>query len=217
MYAFSESAPSTSLPSRSAFVNPTRSSSRKGKLKADAVGVDDGYRPYVVFFCLSWFQKKKKKPEPQPVVYDDEFDGDDEEEENVPVVVPPPSLRVQHEEIELKPMASQSQPEAGPSRLAPHMGDVFLSKVRLGTDIKIICSRHVSQSSIRVVTMSPQLFNSYGISGIQDAVVNLRSSKKSFTDKALLETYGVDSRHDSQPGITDERHHHQTEPHHFHA
>ncbi|KAG1731665.1 hypothetical protein EDD22DRAFT_973888 [Suillus occidentalis] len=60
--------------------------------------------------------KKKKKPEPQPVVYDDEFDGDDEEEENVPVTVPPP--RVQHEEIELKPMASQSQPEAGPSRLA---------------------------------------------------------------------------------------------------
>ncbi|KAG1730643.1 hypothetical protein EDD22DRAFT_852977 [Suillus occidentalis] len=131
------SAPSASLPSRSAFVNPTRSSSAKGKQKArepkrkpvqvvdvplgqatyaDAVGVDDGYRPYVFFFCLSWFQKKKKKPEPQPVIYDDEFDGDDDEEENVPVAVPPP--RVQHEEIELKIMPSQPQPEAGPSRLA---------------------------------------------------------------------------------------------------
>ncbi|KAG2745630.1 tricorn protease domain 2-containing protein [Suillus brevipes Sb2] len=134
-----ESAPSASLPRRSAFVNPTRSSSGKGKQKArepkrkpvkvvnvplgqatyaDAVGVDDGYRPYVVFFCLSWFQKKKKKPEPQPVVYDDEFDGDDDEEdENVPVPVTTPP-RVQHEEFELKPMASQSQPEAGPSCLA---------------------------------------------------------------------------------------------------
>ncbi|KAG2738543.1 hypothetical protein P692DRAFT_201812036 [Suillus brevipes Sb2] len=66
----------------------------------------------------TWFQKKKKKPEPQPVVYDDEFDGDDdEEEENVPVPVTTPP-RVQHEEIELKPMAGQAQPEAGPSRLA---------------------------------------------------------------------------------------------------
>ncbi|KAG1762206.1 hypothetical protein EDD22DRAFT_970166 [Suillus occidentalis] len=135
-----ESAPSTSLPSRSAFVNPTRSSSANGKQKAreptqkpikavdvplgqvtypDAVGVDDGYRPYVVFFCLSWFQKKKK-PEPQPVVYDDEVDGDDDEEEKtapVAVSVPP---RVQHEEIELKTLGSQSQSqsEAGPSRLA---------------------------------------------------------------------------------------------------
>ncbi|KAG1732538.1 hypothetical protein EDD22DRAFT_852719 [Suillus occidentalis] len=116
----------TSLPGGNAFFNPTHSSSAKGKQKvrepkrrpirfanvplgqatyADAVGVDDGYRPYVVFFCLSWFQKKKKKPEPQPVVYDDEFDGDDEEEEN-------------HEEIELKTFAGQAQPEAGPSRLA---------------------------------------------------------------------------------------------------
>ncbi|KIK34868.1 hypothetical protein CY34DRAFT_612311 [Suillus luteus UH-Slu-Lm8-n1] len=133
-----ESAPSTSLPSHSAFVNPTRFSSGKGKQKvrepkrkpvqvvnvplgqatyADAVGVDDGYRPYVVFFWLSWFQKKKKKPEPQPVVYDDEFDGDDEEDETVPVPVAVPP-RVQHEEIELQTLASQSQPEAGPSRLA---------------------------------------------------------------------------------------------------
>jgi hypothetical protein len=29
-----------------------------------------------------------------------------------------PPLRVQHEEIELKTLSSQSQPEAGPSRLA---------------------------------------------------------------------------------------------------
>ncbi|KIK32980.1 hypothetical protein CY34DRAFT_813935 [Suillus luteus UH-Slu-Lm8-n1] len=134
-----ESAPSTSLPGGSAFFNPTQSSSANGKPKArepkqkpiqvvdvplgqvtyaDAVGVDDGYRPYVVFFCLSWFQKKEKKPKPQPV-YDDEFDNDDEEEENVPVPVAVPP-RVQHEEIELKTLGSQSQsqPEAGPSRLA---------------------------------------------------------------------------------------------------
>ncbi|KAG1728195.1 hypothetical protein EDD22DRAFT_1054191 [Suillus occidentalis] len=87
-----ESTPSTPLPSRSAFVNPTWSSSGKGKQK-----------------------KKKKNSEPQPVVYDDEFDSDNDEEENVPAAIPPP--RVQHEEIELKPMASQSQPEAGPSHL----------------------------------------------------------------------------------------------------
>ncbi|KAG2752518.1 hypothetical protein P692DRAFT_201803091 [Suillus brevipes Sb2] len=82
----------------------------------DAVGIDDGYRPYVVFFCLSWFQKKKK-PQPQPVVYDDEFDGDDDEEEEnvpVPVAVPP---RVP-EEVELQTFADQAQPEAGPSRPA---------------------------------------------------------------------------------------------------
>ncbi|KAG1859342.1 hypothetical protein DFJ58DRAFT_840207 [Suillus subalutaceus] len=84
--------------------------------QADVVGVDDGWRPFILFFCLSWFQKKEKKQEPRPV-YDDELE-DDEEEENAldPVALPPP--RVQHEEIELKPIASQSQPEAGPSRLA---------------------------------------------------------------------------------------------------
>ncbi|KAG1760174.1 WD40-repeat-containing domain protein [Suillus occidentalis] len=134
-----ESTPSTSLPGRSAFVNPTRSSSGKGKQKvrepkrkpikvvdvplgqatyADAVGVDDGYRPYVVFFCLSWFQKKKKKPEPQPVVYDDEVDGDDEEESTPVAVSVPPRVQPEHEEVELKTLASEVQPEAGPSRLA---------------------------------------------------------------------------------------------------
>ncbi|KAG1859343.1 hypothetical protein DFJ58DRAFT_840209 [Suillus subalutaceus] len=63
----------------------------------------------------SWFQKKEKKQEPRPV-YDDELE-DDEEEENVigPVALAPP--RVQHEEIELKTIASQPQPEAGPSPL----------------------------------------------------------------------------------------------------
>jgi hypothetical protein len=52
--------------------------------------VDDGIQPFVLFFCLSWFQKKEKKQEPRPV-YDDELD-DDEEEENVvdPVAMPPP-------------------------------------------------------------------------------------------------------------------------------
>ncbi|KAG1771411.1 hypothetical protein EDD22DRAFT_842660 [Suillus occidentalis] len=52
---------------------------------ADVVGVDDGERPYVLFFCLRWFQKKKKKEVPQPV-YDDELE-DDEEEENLPFVI----------------------------------------------------------------------------------------------------------------------------------
>ncbi|KAG1807274.1 uncharacterized protein BJ212DRAFT_756172 [Suillus subaureus] len=132
-----ESTASTPLPGGRAFFNPIRSSSDKGKQNGrepkrkavkvvdvplgqatygDVIGVDDGIRPYVLFFCLSWFQKKEKKPEPRPV-YDDELE-DDEEEENVlcPVAVPPP--RVQHEEIELKTIASQAQSEAGPSRLA---------------------------------------------------------------------------------------------------
>ncbi|KIK36079.1 hypothetical protein CY34DRAFT_811581 [Suillus luteus UH-Slu-Lm8-n1] len=76
---------------------------------ADVVGVDDGERPYVFFFCLSWFQKKKKKEVPQPPVYDDELE-DNEEDEIVldPIAVPPPG--VQHEEIEMKIMTSQSQP-----------------------------------------------------------------------------------------------------------
>jgi hypothetical protein len=53
------------------------------------VGVDDGVRPFVLFFCLSWFQKKEKKQEPRPV-YDDEVDDDDEEENALdPVAVPP--------------------------------------------------------------------------------------------------------------------------------
>ncbi|KAG1722414.1 hypothetical protein EDB19DRAFT_2044050 [Suillus lakei] len=77
--------PSTPLPSGRAFFNPIQSSSGKGKQKArepkrkivkvvdvplgqatyaDVVGVDDGTRPCVLFFCLSWFQKKEKKLDP---------------------------------------------------------------------------------------------------------------------------------------------------------
>ncbi|KAG2754807.1 hypothetical protein P692DRAFT_201801422 [Suillus brevipes Sb2] len=82
---------------------------------ADVVGVDDGERPYVLFFCLSWFQKKKKKEVPQPPVYDDELEDDEEEDVPDPAAVPPP--RVQHEDIEMKTLASQLQPEAGPSAL----------------------------------------------------------------------------------------------------
>ncbi|KAG1735176.1 hypothetical protein EDB19DRAFT_2026255 [Suillus lakei] len=85
----------------------------------DVVGVDDGTRPYVLFFCLSWFQKKKKKPDPPRPVYDDELE-DDESEEGIPNV-PIPTIHVepaQQQDIELNPMTSQSQPEAGPSRLA---------------------------------------------------------------------------------------------------
>lgn len=85
----------------------------------DVVGVDDGTRPYTLFFCLSWFQKKKKKPDPPRPVYDDELE-DDESEEGIPNV-PIPTIRVEsapQQEMALKRVASQSQPEAGPSRLA---------------------------------------------------------------------------------------------------
>ncbi|KAG1727535.1 WD40-repeat-containing domain protein [Suillus lakei] len=64
-------------------------------------------------------QKKKKKPDPPRPIYDDELE-DDESEEGI-IGVPIPTIQVQsaqHEEIELKLMTSQSQPEAGPSRLA---------------------------------------------------------------------------------------------------
>ncbi|KAG1860359.1 hypothetical protein F4604DRAFT_1957798 [Suillus subluteus] len=105
-----DSSPSTPLPGGRAFVNSIQSPSDKGKKNArkpkqkpvkvvdvplgqatyaDVTGVDDGTRPWVLFFCLSWFQTKEKKQEP-PTVYDDELE-DDEEEENVldPVAVPP--------------------------------------------------------------------------------------------------------------------------------
>ncbi|KAG1872183.1 hypothetical protein F4604DRAFT_1904151 [Suillus subluteus] len=76
-----ESSPSTPLPGGRVFFNSIRSSLDKWKQKADdVIGVDDGTQPHVLFFCLSWFQKKEKK--------------------------------VQHEGIELKTLASQSQPVA---------------------------------------------------------------------------------------------------------
>ncbi|KAG1870948.1 WD40-repeat-containing domain protein [Suillus tomentosus] len=129
------SPPSTPFPGARAFFNHVRSPSDKGKQKArepkgtavkvvdiplgqaadaDVVGVDDGQRPYVLFFCLSWFQKKEKKPEPRPL-YDDELEDDETDEDVLDTVALPP--RDQHEEIELKTMISQSQLEAGPSRL----------------------------------------------------------------------------------------------------
>ncbi|KAG2055093.1 WD40 repeat-like protein [Suillus hirtellus] len=129
------SPPSTPFPGSRALFNHVRSPSDKGKQKAceqkgttvkvvdvplgqaayaDVVGVDDGKRPYVLFFCLSWFQKKEKKPEPRPV-YDDELEDDETDEDVLDTVALPP--RDQHEEIELKTMISQSQLEAGPSRL----------------------------------------------------------------------------------------------------
>lgn len=82
--------------------------------KADVVGVDDGQRPYMLFFCLSWFQKKEKKREPRPV-YDDKLEDDEKDKDVLDAVALPP--RDQHEDIELKTMISQSQLEAGPSRL----------------------------------------------------------------------------------------------------
>jgi hypothetical protein len=86
----------------------------------DVVGVDDGIRPYVLFFCLSWFQKKKKKPEPPRQLYDDElYDSESEHAVDIPI----PTTRTQidtDKKTKLTPMSFfQSQPEAGPSRLAP--------------------------------------------------------------------------------------------------
>ncbi|KAG2066084.1 hypothetical protein BDR04DRAFT_1234206 [Suillus decipiens] len=105
-----ECSPSTSLPRGRTFFHPIQSPSNKGKQKArepkrksvrvvdvplgqatygDEVGVDDGVRPYVVSFCLSWFQKKEKKPARRPV-YDDVPESEEEEEDVVqPVVVSP--------------------------------------------------------------------------------------------------------------------------------
>ncbi|KAG1811628.1 hypothetical protein EV424DRAFT_121105 [Suillus variegatus] len=123
-----DSSPSTPLPGGRAFFNPILSSSGKGKQRAreperktaqvvdvplrkatyaDVVGVDNGERPFVLFFCFSWFQKREKKVQPLPV-YDDQL-----EDENVldAVALPPPG--VQQGEIDLRTMASQSQPEAG--------------------------------------------------------------------------------------------------------
>ncbi|KAG2123454.1 hypothetical protein DEU56DRAFT_983807 [Suillus clintonianus] len=141
-HLYAESPPSTSfkLPGGRAFFNTIQSSSKKGKQKArerkrkpakvidvplgqatygDAVGVDDGNRPFVLLFCLSWFQKKEKRQVPRPVYDDDPEDDEEEEGEDIlnRVAVSPP--RVQYEEIEMNIMAtSQSQPEAGPSHLA---------------------------------------------------------------------------------------------------
>ncbi|KAG1723045.1 WD40-repeat-containing domain protein [Suillus lakei] len=86
------------------FVSGIRWSSDKGKQKAqevidvplgqatyqDVVGVDDGIRPYVLFFCLSWFQKKKKKPDPPRPVYDDELEDDESEEGVLNIPMPTP-------------------------------------------------------------------------------------------------------------------------------
>ncbi|KAG2336422.1 hypothetical protein BDR05DRAFT_1005897 [Suillus weaverae] len=95
-----ESAPYPSLPSGNAFFNPTRFSSGRGKQKARAPR-----RKPIKVVDVSLGQ----------ATYADAF-GDDDEEENIPVAVPPP--RAQRTEVELKPMANQSQPEAEPSRLA---------------------------------------------------------------------------------------------------
>ncbi|KAG2038184.1 quinon protein alcohol dehydrogenase-like superfamily [Suillus americanus] len=59
----------------------------------DVVGVDDGIRPYVLFFCLSWFQKKKKPDPPRPAYDDDNLD--DDESEHAVLDVPIPTTRAQ--------------------------------------------------------------------------------------------------------------------------
>ncbi|KAG1723038.1 uncharacterized protein EDB91DRAFT_1173810, partial [Suillus paluster] len=99
----------------------------------DVVGVDDGTRPYSLLCCLSWCQKKKKPDLPLPV-YDVDL-MNEEQEENIANTPIPTSMPHNHlnsptpasstlpqifqlDQIELKPMTNQSQPEAGPSRLA---------------------------------------------------------------------------------------------------
>ncbi|KAJ8587755.1 hypothetical protein M405DRAFT_842973 [Rhizopogon salebrosus TDB-379] len=69
-------------------------------------GGEDGVRPYSLFFCLGWFQKNEKTPDPP------------RKRRKTRLNVPIPTTRVrlaQQEYIELTPMASQSQSEAGPS------------------------------------------------------------------------------------------------------
>ncbi|KAG2055086.1 WD40 repeat-like protein [Suillus hirtellus] len=128
-----DSSASTLLPGGRAFFNSIQSSSDKGKQKAreskkgtaqvvdvplgqatyaDVVGVDDGNRPFVLFFCLNWFQKKERNQESRPV-YDDELE-DDEEDGNVFDLVSLPPPGVQHEDTELETV---SQSNLGPSRL----------------------------------------------------------------------------------------------------
>ncbi|KAG1727193.1 uncharacterized protein EDB91DRAFT_1339508 [Suillus paluster] len=156
--ADAERPPSTRFHGVTTFSNLIRSSSdKKGKQKerqpkrhtpqvvrvplgqatyGDAVGVDDGTRPYVLFFCLSWFQKKEKKPDPPRPVYDDELE-DDEPEENILNTPIPTTTRAQcarHDEIELKPTTNQSQPETGPSRLA-FFDDLSLRNIPSNTTV----------------------------------------------------------------------------------
>ncbi|OAX33242.1 WD40 repeat-like protein [Rhizopogon vinicolor AM-OR11-026] len=78
---------------------------------------EDGIRPYSLLFCLSWFQKKEKKPDPPPQVYDIDLMNCEQEEDPLDVPIPTRVRFVRQEDIGLTPMASQSQPEAGPSRL----------------------------------------------------------------------------------------------------
>ncbi|KAJ8579480.1 WD40 repeat-like protein [Rhizopogon salebrosus TDB-379] len=76
-------------------------------------GEEDGVRPYSIFFCLGWFQKK---PDPPRQLYDVDLVKDEQEEDLLDVPIPTTRVRLaQQEDIELTPMASQSQSEAGPS------------------------------------------------------------------------------------------------------
>ncbi|OAX31973.1 WD40 repeat-like protein [Rhizopogon vinicolor AM-OR11-026] len=78
---------------------------------------EDGIRPYALLFCLSWFRKKEKKPDPPPQVYDVDLMKAEQEEDPLDIPVPTRARSTQQDDIELTPMVSQSQSEAGPSRL----------------------------------------------------------------------------------------------------
>ncbi|KAG1728005.1 WD40-repeat-containing domain protein [Suillus lakei] len=91
----------------------------------DVVGVDDGVRPYVLFFYLSWFQKKKKKPDPPRPVYDDELEDDESEHAILDVHIATTRTQIDtRKDMGLTPTTFfQSQPEAGPFRPAPPVDD----------------------------------------------------------------------------------------------
>ncbi|OJA17040.1 hypothetical protein AZE42_03574 [Rhizopogon vesiculosus] len=81
---------------------------------------EDGMRPYALLFCLSWFQKKEKKPDPPPQVYDVDLMKAEQEEDPLDIPVLTRARSTQQDDIELTPIVSQSQAQAGPSRLAEH-------------------------------------------------------------------------------------------------
>ncbi|OJA12203.1 hypothetical protein AZE42_03928 [Rhizopogon vesiculosus] len=62
-------------------------------------------------------QTKEKKPDPPAQVYDVDLMNVEQEDDLLDVPIPTRVRSVQQEDIALTPMASQSKPEAGLSRL----------------------------------------------------------------------------------------------------
>jgi len=86
---------------------------------------EDGRRPYALLFCLNWFQKKEKKPDLPPQIYDVDLMQAEQEVDLLDVPIPTTRARItitRQEDTGLTSMASQSQPEAGPSCLPDNKG-----------------------------------------------------------------------------------------------